>query len=205
MIHAAHALWIVGAYLLGAIPASYLVGKWLGHLDLRAVGSGNLGATNLYRAMGWKGAIPAALFDVGKGAVAVLVVRHQGIHPWFPLAAGAAAVLGHVFSPFVRFRGGKGVATAAGAFAALSPLSVLVAGIVFALVAKLSGYVSLGSMIAAGAFLASVPLLYPGDSLMLAAAAAVFVFIVYTHRENVTRLRAGTENRFGRKPAPGAA
>jgi glycerol-3-phosphate acyltransferase PlsY len=205
MIHAGQALWIVGAYLLGAIPASLLVAKWLGHLDLRAVGSGNLGATNLYRAMGWKGAIPAALFDVGKGAVAVLVVRHQGIHPWFPLAAGAATVLGHVFSPFVRFRGGKGVATAAGAFAALSPLGVLVAGIVFALVVKLTGYVSLGSMIAAGVFLASVPLLHPGNAPMLAAAAGVFVFIVYTHRDNVARLRAGTENRFGRKPAAGAA
>jgi glycerol-3-phosphate acyltransferase PlsY len=205
MIHVGHGLWIVGAYLLGAIPASFLVARWLGQLDLRAVGSGNLGATNLYRAMGWKGAIPAALFDVGKGAMAVLVVRQQDIHPWFPLAAGTAAVLGHVFSPFVRFRGGKGVATAAGAFAALSPLSVLVAGIVFALVVKLSGYVSLGSMLGAGAFLASVPLLYPGDRLMLAAAAGVFLFIVYTHRENVQRLRAGTENRFGRKPAAGAA
>jgi len=205
MIHVGHALWIVGAYLLGAIPASYLVARWIGHIDLRQFGSGNLGATNLYRAMGWKGAVPAALFDVGKGAIAVLVVRQQEIHPWFPLAAGAAAVFGHVFSPFVRFKGGKGVATAAGAFAALSPLSILVAGVVFAAVVKLSGYVSLGSMIAAGAFFVSMPLLYPRNSLLLAAAAGVFLFIVYTHRENVKRLRAGTENRFGRKAAPGTA
>jgi len=201
MIHAGHALWIVGAYLLGAVPASLLVARWFGHLDLRTFGSGNLGATNLYRAMGWKGAVPAALFDVGKGAFAVLVVRSQHLHPWFPLAAGAAAVVGHVVSPFVKFRGGKGVATAAGAFAALVPWSVLAAGIVFAAVVKLSGYVSLGSMVAAAAFFASVPLLYPGDTLMLAAGAAVFLFIVYTHRENVKRLQAGTENRFGRKPA----
>jgi len=205
MIHLGHALWIVGAYLLGAVPASLLVARWFGGLDLRSFGSGNLGATNLYRAMGWKGAVPAALFDVGKGAFAVMVVRNQDIHPWFPLAAGAAAVVGHVFSPFVKFRGGKGVATAAGAFAALVPWSVLAAGIVFAVVVKLSGYVSLGSMVAAAAFCATVPLLYPGDTLMLAAAAGVFLFIVYTHRENVKRLRAGTENRFGRKPAADAA
>jgi glycerol-3-phosphate acyltransferase PlsY len=205
MIHVAHALWIVGAFLLGAVPASYLVARWIGGINLREFGSGNLGATNLYRAMGWKGAVPAALFDVGKGAVAVIVVRDQHIHPWFPLAAGAAAVLGHVFSPFVGFKGGKGVATAAGAFAALVPLSVLVAGVVFAVVVKVSGYVSLGSMIAAGAFVASVPILYPGDTLMLAAAGALFLFIVYTHRENVKRLRAGTENRFGRRTAAGTA
>lgn len=204
MIHAAHALWIVGAYLLGAVPASYLVARFLGHLDLRTFGSGNLGATNLYRAMGWKGAVPAALFDIAKGAVAVLVVAQQQIHPWFPLAAGAAAVLGHVFSPFVGFRGGKGVATAAGAFAALAPWSVLAAGVVFAVVVKLSGYVSLGSMIGAGVFFLSMPFFYPHDPLMHVAGAAVFLFILYTHRENVKRLRAGTENRFGRKAAPAA-
>lgn len=205
MIHAGHALWIVGAYLLGAIPAAFLIARWLGKIDLRAFGSGNLGATNLYRAMGWKGAIPAGLFDVAKGAVPVLLVQKYGPHDWFPLATGVAAVAGHVFSPFVGFRGGKGVATAAGVFAALTPLSVVVAGVVWGAVVKISGYVSLGSMIAAGAFFASVPLLYPGNSLMLTTSAGVFVFIVYTHRANIGRLRAGTENRFGsREPGAGS-
>lgn len=191
-------LWLLAAFLAGSIPASYLVARSAG-VDLRTVGSGNMGATNLYRALGWKGALPAGLFDVIKGAVPVLLAIKYTSPAWFPLAVGSVAVLGHVFSPFLRFKGGKGVATAAGVFTALVPLAVLVALAVWALVVKLSGYVSLGSMVAAGAFFASVPLVYPGNTLMLWASAAVFAFIVFTHRENVKRLMAGTENRFGRK------
>jgi glycerol-3-phosphate acyltransferase PlsY len=194
----ARVLWCLGAYLLGSIPTSFVFARVFAGKDLREFGSRNLGATNLYRLMGWKGAVPAGLFDVAKGAVPVLLAQSFAVPPvWFPLVVGACAVLGHVYSPFVGFKGGKGVATAAGVFLGLAPLSILVALVVFGIVVKVSGYVSLGSMIAAGAFFASIPVLYPRDAMRLWAGAAVFAFIVYTHRANIGRLRAGSENRFG--------
>jgi len=193
-------LWVAAAYLLGATPTSYLVARVFRGVDLREFGSKNLGATNLYRLMGWKGAVPVGLYDIAKGTAPVLLAAR--LHPapgWFPLFIGLCAVLGHVFSPFVRFRGGKGVATAAGVFVALAPLCVLVALVVWGIVLKLSGYVSLGSMIAAVAFAASAPLLYPGSDATFYAALVTALFIVFTHRANLRRLVAGTENRFGKK------
>lgn len=193
-------LWVLGAYLLGATPTSYLVARAARGVDLREFGSKNLGATNLYRLMGWKGAVPVALYDIAKGTVPVLLAtRYHAAPAWFALFIGLCAVLGHVFSPFVRFRGGKGVATAAGVFVALAPWCVLVALAVWAIVLKLSGYVSLSSMVAGVAFAASAPLIYPDSRATWAAAAVTAVFIVFTHRANLRRLIAGTENRFGRK------
>jgi len=117
-----HVAWLVPAYFLGAIPTSYVVARLAAGVDLREVGSKNLGATNLYRLLGWKAAVPVAAFDVAKGAAPVLVYLALTREPsWWSLVVGAAAVLGHVFSPFVRFRGGKGVATAAGVFLAYMP------------------------------------------------------------------------------------
>jgi glycerol-3-phosphate acyltransferase PlsY len=195
-------LWIVGAYLLGAIPTSYLVARAAAGTDLRAFGSKNLGATNLYRLLGWKAAVPVGLCDVLKGTVPVLLAQRFAVGPaWWPLAVGLAAVCGHVFSPFVGFKGGKGVATAAGVFLALAPGSLGVAVVAWAIIVRLSGYVSLGSILAAGAFVASVPLLYPGRPATLWAALAVFAFIVFTHRANIRRLLAGTEARFGQRRA----
>ena len=202
----ARVLWCLAAYLAGSMPTSLIVARVFAGKDLREFGSKNLGATNLYRLMGWKGAVPAGLIDIAKGMVPVLLAVKYTTPDWFPLVVGACAVLGHVFSPFVRFKGGKGVATAAGVFLGLAPLSILAALVVFALVVKLSGYVSLGSMLGAGAFFASVPLLYPGNTVLLVSGATVFAFIVFTHRANIGRLVAGTENRFGRprtqRPAP---
>lgn len=195
-------LWIVGAYLLGAVPTSYLVARAAAGTDLRTFGSNNLGATNLYRLLGWKAAVPVGLFDVLKGTAPVLLAQRFAAEPaWWPLVVGLGAVCGHVFSPFVGFRGGKGVATAAGVFAALAPGSLGVALVTWALVVRLSGYVSLGSILAAGAFAASVPLLYPGRPATRWAALAVFAFIVFTHRANIRRLLAGTEARFGQRRA----
>jgi glycerol-3-phosphate acyltransferase PlsY len=197
--------WMLGAYLLGSAPTSYLAARLLKGVDLRTFGSKNLGATNLYRLAGWPVAVPVGLFDVAKGTVPVLLAaRLAGGPSWFPLLVGICAVLGHVYSPFVRFKGGKGVATAAGVFLALAPWSLLVALVVWALVLRLTGYVSLGSMVAAGAFLASVPVLYAGQRGTLLAATGVFAFIVFTHRANVRRLLAGTENRFGARKEPSA-
>lgn len=193
-------LWVLGAYLLGATPTSYLVARTARGVDLREFGSRNLGATNLYRLMGWRGAVPVALYDIAKGTVPVLLAaRFHAAPGWFAPFVGLCAVLGHVFSPFVRFKGGKGVATAAGVFIALAPWCVLVALAVWAVVLRLSGYVSLSSMVAGVAFAASAPLLYPDARALWTAAAVTAAFIVFTHRANVRRLLAGTENRFGRK------
>ncbi len=195
------ALWLGGTYLLGSIPTSLIVARVFGGIDLRAFGSRNLGATNLFRAMGWKAAVPVGLFDVLKGTIPVLLAqRVSNGPPDWPLFVGLAAVAGHVWSPFVRFKGGKGVATAAGVFLALAPWALLVGAAVWGLVVKLTGYVSLGSMVASGAFVASMPLVHPGGPRStLVAGLGVFGFIVFIHRANIRRLIAGTESRFGRK------
>lgn len=199
--------WLFASYLIGAIPTSYLVGKWFRGLDLREHGSRNLGATNVYRTLGWRYAIPVGLFDVGKGAVPVLLFGPRAPEvPYFPIWCGLLAVVGHVFSVFVRFRGGKGVATAAGMIIALAPLAFPVVVAVWALVVWLSGYVSLGSIVAAALFPLADWLLHPGrrSPVTLAVDLGLAGFIIWKHRANIQRLLAGTEGRFGsrgRKPA----
>lgn len=198
------ALWVVGAYLLGAIPTSYLVARVFAGVDLRQYGSKNLGATNLYRLLGLKAAIPTALFDIFKGVVPVFFAHLQlDPHPGvWPLVLGVAAVVGHVFSPFVRFKGGKGVATAAGVFLALTPWSLLLGLGVWIVTVALTRYVSLGSMLAAAALAASVPLLHPGSPDVTLAAVVVALFIVFTHRANLKRLLAGNEIKIGARQRP---
>jgi len=186
------------AYLLGAIPSSYLLARWMAGVDLREHGSGNLGATNLYRVVGWRAAVPAGAFDVAKGAVPVALVAGLPVGPvWWPLVVGIAAVLGHVYSPFVRFHGGKGVATAAGVFLALAPAPLGVAAVVWLSLLKVTGYMSVASMTGALAFAIATPLLRPGRPTLAVAAALVCAFIIFTHRSNIRRLLAGTESRFG--------
>ena len=191
---------LLAAYLLGATPSSYLLARWMGGVDLRQVGSRNLGATNLYRQLGWQAAVPAGLFDVAKGAVPVALAMRFGAGPaWWPMIVGLGAVLGHVYSPFVGFRGGKGVATAAGVFLALAPASIGVAAIIWIGLLKVTGYMSVASLTAAVVFAAATPLLYRGQPVLSWVAAAVCAFIVFTHRGNVRRLLAGTESRFGKR------
>jgi len=191
---------LVVAYLLGATPSSYLLARWMGGIDLREVGSRNLGATNLYRQLGWKAAIPAGLFDLAKGAVPVaLAARFGGGPAWWPMFVGLGAVLGHVYSPFVGFKGGKGVATATGVFLALSPASIGVAALVWVGLLKFTGYMSVASMTGAVVFAAATPLFYRGQPVLSSVAVAVCAFIVFTHRGNVRRLLAGTESRFGKR------
>ena len=166
------ALWLLAAYVLGATPTAYLAGLLARDLDLREHGSKNLGATNVYRVLGWGWAIPVALIDVVKGAVPVALVSRWagGGGPWLAVAVGAAAVLGHMFSPYVGFKGGKGVATAAGMFLALAPLAV--------------------------AFPLLVRLTRPEADATLWASVVLAALIVFSHRTNIRRLQAGTENRF---------
>ncbi|MBI2614514.1 MAG: glycerol-3-phosphate 1-O-acyltransferase PlsY [Gemmatimonadetes bacterium] len=197
------ALWLLAAYLLGAIPTSYLVGRWFGGIDLREHGSKNLGATNLYRTLGWRYAIPAGLFDIAKGAIPVVAFAPRaGSQEWVPLSLGVAAIIGHVFSLFVRFRGGKGVATAAGAVLGLAPLPLALSAVVWVTLVWATGYVSLASMSGAAAFPLAVWLLQPGDPYILVAGVLLATFIVFTHRTNIRRLLEGREARFGHHAAP---
>ena len=200
------ALWIVASYLLGAIPTSFLVARLVRGVDLRTVGSGNLGATNLYRVLGWHYAVPVGAFDLAKGAIPVLVFGPlAGGGQWIPLGLGVAAVVGHVYSVFVRFRGGKGVATAAGVVLGLAPWGFLVALAVWAGTLKLSGYVSLGSILAAIVLPPAAWLLDPVRPGTLGCLVALAAFVVIAHRSNIRRLVAGTENRFGRHAPAGGA
>lgn len=191
------ALWVAASYLLGATPTAYIAGRLARGIDLREHGSKNLGATNVYRVLGWRWAIPVALTDVLKGTIPVaLFARWAAGGPWLAVALGVAAVLGHVFSPFMRFKGGKGVATALGVFLALAPMAVLIALPVWGGSLWLTGYVSLSSLLAAASFPVWVRLTAPGAVAAFWASVALAALIVFSHRVNVQRLLAGTENRF---------
>ncbi len=200
-------LSVLLGFLLGGMPSAYVAGRLRG-IDVRAVGSGNIGATNALRALGWRWAVPVMGVDLVKGyAAAAWVPRimSSGADPiYLAIASGGAAVVGHVFTPFLRFRGGKGVATAAGALLALVPWAALVCACVFAAVVGATRTVSAASLAAAGSLPLVVFLLgryggvvTPPPVLWLSLALAAFVF--WTHRTNLRRLLAGTENRFGRK------
>jgi glycerol-3-phosphate acyltransferase PlsY len=199
--------WLLASYLLGAIPTSYLVSRGIAKIDLRQHGSGNLGATNLYRVLGWKYAVPVALFDIAKGAVPVLVfapqVRETSLSPLLiSLACGVAAIVGHVFSVFVRFRGGKGVATAAGVMLGLAPAAVGVAAAMWGVILLATGYVSLASITAAAVLPVAVYLLgNPPSSALVWVSVLVAAGVIALHRQNIQRLLKGTENRFGRRAA----
>jgi glycerol-3-phosphate acyltransferase PlsY len=199
-------LWLLASYFVGAIPTSYLAGRLFRGIDLREHGSKNLGATNVFRTLGWRYAIPVGLVDVAKGAVPVLVFAPQvSDSQLFALACGIGAILGHVFSIFVRFRGGKGVATAAGVMLGLTPLALGVSTVAWLIVLTLSGYVSLASIAAAAVFPVAVYLLErPDRPEILWLDALVAAAIIWLHRANIRRLINGTESRFGRRAAPPA-
>jgi glycerol-3-phosphate acyltransferase PlsY len=199
-------LGVLASYFVGAIPTSFLAGRIFRGIDLREHGSRNLGATNVYRTLGWRFAVPVGLFDVAKGAVPVLVVAPQiSDSQLFALVCGMAAILGHVFSVFVRFRGGKGVATAAGVMLGLTPAALGIAALVWLVVVALSGYVSLASIAAAGVFPVAVYLIEPPDRPeILGLDILVAGAIIWLHRANIRRLLNGTESRFGRRATPPA-
>ena len=195
--------WLIASYLLGAVPTSYLAARLFRGIDLREHGSRNLGATNLYRVLGWRYAVPVGLLDAAKGLVPVLVFAPRvSSSELFALICGLVAVVGHVFSVFVGFKGGKGVATAAGVMLGLTPAALGVAVLVWAALVYLTGYVSVGSIAAAAIFPLAVYLLEPPDQpAMLWLDIAVAAAIVWFHRGNIQRLVKGTENRFGRHAA----
>lgn len=188
------ALFIVTAYIIGSFPTGLLLGKLYG-VDVRKEGSGNVGATNLYRTVGRKVGIVTLIVDCLKGLIPVVaVVIVCGSHE---LAAwvGLAAFCGHVFSVFLKFRGGKGVATALGVFLALAPAAVAIAIALFAIVMFTWRYVSLGSIIAAAVMPLAVFFLGGGRS-VAAVTLLIAAIVILRHLENIRRLIAGTENRF---------
>ena len=208
------ALGLVGAYLLGSIPAAYVAGRMVKGIDLRRHGSGNLGATNVYRLLGGKVAAAVLLFDAAKGALPValfpgLLLASDAAAErrlLWAIAYGVAAIAGHVRPIFLLWKGGgKGVATAAGVFAALVPVPALVAAVAWALVLWASGYVSLASLTAAAILPVAVGALLGPVSPLFFLALLVGAFVFWTHRANIGRLRRGEEHRFGRKARPAAA
>jgi glycerol-3-phosphate acyltransferase PlsY len=172
-------------------------------IDLRQHGSANLGATNLYRVLGWRYAVPAATVDIAKGFIPVVLFAPRVSDTFtFAVACGVAAILGHVFSVFVRFRGGKGVATAAGVMLGLAPVALLESAAIWALLVRLTGYVSLGSIVAAAVLPLSVYTLERSSAPELFWIATVIAAgVIVLHRRNIQRLLKGTENRFGRRAA----
>jgi glycerol-3-phosphate acyltransferase PlsY len=187
-------LVLAGAYLLGSIPTGLLLGKACG-IDVRKEGSGNIGATNLYRTVGRKVGVMTLVGDCLKGMLPVLAVKYSSLPIEYAAWVGLAAFCGHVFSIFLRFKGGKGVATALGVFLALSPLAVAVALGVFAVLMLVWRYVSLGSIGAAAVMPIAVWAL-GGGRVMGVVTMIVAVIVIFRHTENIRRLAAGTENKF---------
>lgn len=187
-------LWLAAAYLLGSIPTGLLLGKAYG-IDVRKEGSGNIGATNLYRTVGRKVGVITLICDCLKGLAPVLVARACGLGAEQVAWVGLAAFFGHVFSVFLRFKGGKGVATALGIFLALAPLAVAIALGVFAALMLKWRYVSLGSISAAAVMPLAVSLL-GGSRMLLLVTALIALTVIIKHHENIKRLVAGTESRF---------
>ena len=195
------------AYLYGSVPFGFLAAKWLRGVDIRKTGSGNIGATNAARALGFRFFPLIFLLDVSKGFLptlaAVELVAGQGAYAPHPLvvATGVAAILGHVFPLYLGFKGGKAVATSAGFFLAVAPYAVAVAAGVWGIVFALRRYVSLASIAAAVALPVAVCLTHPdpfGTGVFLTGMSVLGgVFVIYLHRANMRRLLAGAENRVG--------
>ncbi|MCB9497675.1 MAG: glycerol-3-phosphate 1-O-acyltransferase PlsY [Fibrobacteria bacterium] len=223
-------------YLLGSIPSAVWISRLFGGIDIRQHGSRNAGLTNVYRVLGWKPALPVALVDFGKGLGAVILGLVWSRTAWgmdhghttFALACGLAAVVGHTFTVFAGFKGGKGVLTGLGVFAGISPWTALLAFVAWVVVLKWKGYVSLASIVGAlllalansavmlekaWGYMTEVPVGYVGplwayvvgslvargDTALVFLSWIVGLFVIWKHRSNIQRLKAGTEFRFGRK------
>jgi glycerol-3-phosphate acyltransferase PlsY len=193
----------LGAFLLGSIPTGYLVARAKG-VDIRKHGSGNIGATNVFRTLGKPLGIFVFLVDALKGFAAVWLGSHYGAgSEWAGIIAAVTAIAGHNYTPWLGFKGGKGIATSAGVLLALMPWAVLAIAVVWVLVFKISRYVSLASICAAAALPVAVGLLWfvgcGGNGPLLAFSLAISALAIWRHRTNIQRLRAGTESRFERK------
>lgn len=192
---------IVASYLIGSVPFALLLARRCGTVDPRRIGSGNLGATNVARATGVRLGMLVAVLDATKGVASVVLAERLSGGPVAPAAAGLAAIVGHIYPIWLRFRGGKGVATACGVFAVLTPLAVPPAIVVFVAAVWATKYVSLGSTLAS---VALPPLAYAlgSPAPAVAAALAASAIIVFRHRSNLRRLCAGVERRLSATREP---
>ena len=193
-------VWTVITYLIGSIPAALLAGKWMQGIDLRDHGSGNLGATNVYRTLGLEAAIVVFSFDLIKGALPVILFPKwtTGTWPYWGMVYGVAAIVGHVRPIYLRGKGGgKGVATASGVVLALTPSPMLLCTVLWVIVCWLTRYVSLASVSAAVALPIAVAIWYGPSSPLVDAMLLVSLLVLWTHRGNLKRLREGVEPHIG--------
>ncbi|HTX71383.1 MAG TPA: glycerol-3-phosphate 1-O-acyltransferase PlsY [Rectinemataceae bacterium] len=197
--------WVLASYLLGSFPASIVLGKLFYHRDIRTEGSRNAGATNAFRVFGWRLGVAVLMLDSGKGVLAALLAAHYGgatgLSPGdSALLAGAGAVAGHIWTIFARFKGGKGVATAAGVLFAVSPIAAAATLLVFVLVVGRTGWVSAASLGAALAFPVSLLGLaafgHPPSAVLAVFTLIVVPLIFITHRANIRRILRGEEPRI---------
>jgi glycerol-3-phosphate acyltransferase PlsY len=191
------------AYLLGAIPFGYLLVRWKTGTDVRAAGSGNIGATNVLRTTGRAAGVATLLLDIAKGYLAVWIagrITHQD--PLWMSIAALAVMAGHAYPVFLKFNGGKAVASFVGAFLCLTPLALAAVLVVFVVAVAWTRQISMGSIVAAATFPLAVWLILQPPLPMFLAALIAGVFIIYRHSSNIRRLRSGTESRFtfGGKP-----
>jgi glycerol-3-phosphate acyltransferase PlsY len=190
-------LWLIGAYLVGSVPFGFLIGKSRG-VDVRTVGSKNIGATNVFRTVGKKWGLLAFLCDFLKGLLPVVAVKiFASSVTWLPVAVGLFCVVGHTLTIFMKFKGGKGVATAFGMLVALMPALVGIAFLVFVIFFACSNYISLGSCSAA-AFLAVTVWFWPPSAILAEKIiiTVIGVFVIIKHRSNIVRLLKGEENKI---------
>lgn len=194
----------LGAYLLGSIPTAYIAGRLLKGVDIRTVGSGNVGASNATRLLGKGWGIAVLLFDASKGLIPLLIVQHVLFKDSpsvqrYAIVGAIACMLGHIFPVWLSFKGGKGVATGLGVMVALIPIAVAVALPVFVIVVALTRYISLGSVLAA----LVLPIAFfidhslPADRELFVFVTFACLFVIYKHKVNIKRIFAGEENRFG--------
>ena len=198
----AFSITLIIAYLLGSIPTSYLMGRILKKIDIRKFGSGNIGATNAFRVLGVKVGISTLIIDVAKGFFAIQLGKYLLENPddLILIFIGLAVILGHIFTIFLKFKGGKGVATSTGVFIALIPIPVFITLVVFILTVWISKYVSLGSLIAALTLFITELIININNSFaeieILILIFIITVFIIIRHRENIKRILKGNENKI---------
>ena len=191
------ALWLVIAYLIGAIPFGYLLVRLTTGRDVRSLGSGNIGATNVLRTTGRAVAVVTLLLDIAKGFLAVwLMARASYESPVWMSAAALAVMAGHAYPIFLKFKGGKAVASFIGAFLYLTPIPLLAVLLLFVIVVAATRHISLGSIVAAGTFPLAVWLILHPPSAEVIAAIIAGVFVVARHKANIQRIRAGNEHVF---------
>jgi glycerol-3-phosphate acyltransferase PlsY len=191
----AEVVFLIFAYLLGSIPTGLLLARLVGGVDIRTAGSGNIGATNVYRTLGRTVGVMTLVGDCLKGLVPVLVAKQLGYAEVWILAIGLAAFLGHVFTIFLKFKGGKGVATALGVFLGIAPLAVSIVLLVFIIIVWATRYISLGSILAAAAMPLAVWLM-KASLVQVRMTAIVALIVIAKHHENIRRLLSGTESKF---------